>query len=68
MMKGYYSEHGLFDIPYPTVPGWEGSGTVVLSGGGLFAWRISGVRVAFVRKVKEDGDNIETMELGGCYQ
>lgn len=28
-MKGYYSQHKLFDINYPSTPGWEGSGIVV---------------------------------------
>jgi hypothetical protein len=32
-MKGYYSEHKLFDIYYPTVPGLEGAGIVVSYGG-----------------------------------
>jgi len=31
----------------PTVPGFEGSGTVVASGGGFLAWRLEGKRVAF---------------------
>src|SRR6478736_10074723 len=30
----------------PTVPGWEGAGTVVTSGGGLFARWLLGKRVA----------------------
>src|SRR4051794_32283724 len=30
----------------PTVPGWEGAGTVVASGGGLFARWLLGKRVA----------------------
>lgn len=30
----------------PTVPGFEGSGTVVQSGGGVMAWRLVGKRVA----------------------
>eukprot|EP01099_Mayorella_cantabrigiensis_P000751 TRINITY_DN132_c0_g2_i1.p1 TRINITY_DN132_c0_g2~~TRINITY_DN132_c0_g2_i1.p1 ORF type:complete len:204 (-),score=52.46 TRINITY_DN132_c0_g2_i1:649-1215(-) len=31
----------------PTIPGFEGSGTVAASGGGLLAWRLVGKRVAF---------------------
>ena len=30
----------------------------------MLAWRVSGVRVAFTRKVRDD----TVMELGGCYQ
>jgi len=32
---------------YPIVPGSEGSGTVIASGGGFFAWSLQGKRVAF---------------------
>jgi NADPH:quinone reductase-like Zn-dependent oxidoreductase len=32
--------------PHPCIPGFEGSGTVVSSGGGLLAWLLSGKRVA----------------------
>jgi len=31
----------------PTIPGFEGSGTVIASGGGFLAWRLEGKRVAF---------------------
>jgi len=31
----------------PTTPGFEGSGTVVASGGGVLGWRLVGKRVAF---------------------
>ncbi|TNV77295.1 hypothetical protein FGO68_gene15628 [Halteria grandinella] len=34
---------------YPLVPGLEGSGTVIASGGGLMAWSLVGKRVAFTR-------------------
>lgn len=39
---------GLYSTnkPYPTVPGFEGSGTVMSSGGGLLAWRLIGRKVA----------------------
>ena len=33
-------------IKFPIVPGWEGAGTVIQSGGGLMAWRLVGKRVA----------------------
>ena len=35
-MEGKYSEFINFD--YPFVPGWEGAGTVVETGGGLHSW------------------------------
>jgi len=35
--------------------GWEGSGTVVESGGGVMAWRIVGKRVAFTKCQEEEG-------------
>jgi len=34
----------------PFIPGYEGSGTVVSTGGGLLAWRLVGKRVAVVMK------------------
>ena len=69
MMKGYYSEHKLYKINYPTTAGWEGAGIVVQSGGGicggaLLGWRVMGLRVAFIRSVLND----EEMVSGGCYQ
>jgi NADPH:quinone reductase-like Zn-dependent oxidoreductase len=39
----------------PTVPGWEGAGTVVASGGGLFARWLKGKRVACALKSDRDG-------------
>ena len=45
MMQGNYS--GTFE--YPVVPGSEGSGTVIQSGGGIAAWMIMGKRVGFTR-------------------
>ena len=36
-------------IIYPIVPGWEGAGTVIASGGGLMAWKINGRRVAVAK-------------------
>jgi len=62
-MKGFYDEYKLFNVIYPNVPGWEGAGIVVQSGGGYMGWRDLGKRVAFTRKV--DGDE---KKLGGCFQ
>lgn len=31
--------------PFPAVPGWEGAGTVIESGSGLYAWWLKGKRV-----------------------
>ncbi|QDU90497.1 Alcohol dehydrogenase [Pirellulimonas nuda] len=39
----------------PTVPGWEGAGTVVASGGGLLAWWLQGKRVACGNQDDRDG-------------
>jgi NADPH2:quinone reductase len=39
----------------PTVPGLEGSGTVVSSGGGLLGWLLVGKRVAFARGTSQGG-------------
>lgn len=62
-MKGMYDDFDLMKFHYPTSPGWEGSGTVVESGGGFFGWYRAGSRVAFVRKV--EGNDFPT---GGTYQ
>ena len=65
MMKGYYSEHKLFEIDYPTVPGWEAAGIVVAYGGyNIMGRGLMGRRVAFTRNVTEDNK----MKLGGCYE
>ena len=61
-MKGKYDE--VIKIHYPSVPGLEGSGLVVQSGGGFFGWKHFGKRVAFSRKVDLDKNE---MILGGCY-
>jgi len=50
MMQGNYS--GKFN--YPIVPGSEGSGTVIATGGGYLGWSIMGKRVGFTR-VQERG-------------
>src|SRR5690606_33818110 len=39
----------------PTVPGWEGAGTVVASGGGLLAGWLQGKRVACALQADRDG-------------
>ena len=65
LMKGYYSEHKIFDIQYPTVPGWEGAGIVVSYGGYCVMGRaLMGSRVAFSRNVDEGNKMI----CGGTYQ
>lgn len=61
-MKGLYDEARVFDIIYPTVPGWGGAGTIVASGGGFMGWMRQGKRVAFGRIV--DKYKVPT---GGCY-
>ncbi len=47
--------------PFPTVPGFEGSGTVVESGGGFYAGMLKGRRVACVAHDKLDGPWAEYM-------
>jgi NADPH:quinone reductase-like Zn-dependent oxidoreductase len=61
-MKGYYHNMNLFDIPCPNVPGWEGAGEVVKSGGGMSTWGWIGKRVSFVRKTEGN-----RKLLGGAY-
>ncbi len=39
----------------PAVPGWEGAGTVVASGGGLLGWWLLGKRVACAVRSDRDG-------------
>jgi NADPH2:quinone reductase len=39
----------------PTVPGWEGAGTVVASGGGWLSWWLQGKRVACGQQADHDG-------------
>ena len=51
MMQGDYS--GTFE--YPLVPGSEGAGTVVSSGGGIIAWSLVGKRVGFIRQSDKPG-------------
>ena len=48
---------GLYGVskPLPTVPGWEGAGTVVASGGGWLGRRLVGKRVACAGQTDGDG-------------
>ena len=62
-MKGMYDEFDVFRSNYPTVAGWEGSGVVVKSGGGMMANRCVGRNVSFVR---EPQGNV--FVHGGAYQ
>ena len=62
-MKGLYDDFDLFKVEYPSVPGWEGAGVVVQSGGGLMAWKVMGRRIAFSRKVVNN-----EFGTGGCFQ
>ena len=45
------------------MPGLEGSGTVIASGGGFFAWTLVGKRVAFTRVNERPG----LYTKGGSY-
>lgn len=47
--------------PYPIVPGFEGSGEVIASGGGFYANYLKGKRVACVASDKGDGTYAEYM-------
>lgn len=48
---------GLYGVTksLPAVPGWEGAGTVVATGGGLLGWWLKGKRVAFAIQSDRDG-------------
>jgi len=48
----------------PTVPGWEGAGTVVASGGGLLAGWLKGKRVACALRHDRDGTWAECFIAG----
>lgn len=61
-MKGMYDEFDVFKTNYPAVAGWEGSGIVVKSGGGMIANRCVGRNVSFVRA--PEGNEFKT---GGAY-
>ena len=62
-MKGMYDEYDVFRTNYPAVAGWEGSGIVVKSGGGIMANRCVGRNVSFVRA--PEGNEFK---VGGAYQ
>jgi NADPH:quinone reductase len=62
-IEGKYAEFVNFE--YPFVPGWEGSGKVIESGGGMHAWYMRGKRVAF-SKCNEDQDEGSTIKIGGA--
>lgn len=51
MMEGSYN--GKYS--YPLVPGGEGSGTVIASGGGYMGWKLMGKRVGFTRQAERGG-------------
>jgi len=48
---------GVYGVrkPLPTIPGFEGSGKVVATGGGFMSWGLMGKNVAFVTNNKLDG-------------
>lgn len=52
MMQGDYG--GKFS--YPLVPGAEGAGTVIASGGGYMGWSLMGKRVGFTRQTERGGN------------
>lgn len=58
-LSGQYN--GTYE--YPLVPGLEGSGTVIASGGGFYAWTLVGKRVAFTRVNERPG----LYTKGGSY-
>lgn len=63
-MEGKYSEY--FEFGYPFTPGWEGSGTVIETGGGVHAWYLNGKRVAF-SKCQEEMSEGSVVKIGGTY-
>ena len=50
-MSGLYKG----DYEFPLVAGSEGSGTVIASGGGLYAWSMLGKRVTFTKNFEVEG-------------
>ena len=50
-MKGNYPTKRKL----PCIPGFEGSGIIVASGGGIRPWMMVGKRVAFLAKPNSDG-------------
>jgi NADPH:quinone reductase len=59
MMQGEYN--GTFE--YPLIPGSEGAGTVIESGGGFMTWGMVGKRVGFTRQMEAGG----RFSIGGSY-
>ena len=68
-MKGLYDQHDLMKFEYPIVPGNEGSGIVIKSGGGVMANRLVGKRVACVRSsdIRKDPFSLCSFKTGGTY-
>ena len=54
-MRQKSDEYDLHNMNYPNVPGQEGAGLVVASGGGFKGWRYIGKRVCFTRCATNDG-------------
>ena len=63
LMEGKYTE--TLDLIYPFVPGWEGSGTVVASGGGIMGWYLKGKRVSFSKAEEHHPGTKIKFNLGG---
>jgi len=64
-MQGMYDD--IVKVQYPLVPGWEGAGTVVQTGGGFMAWLVKGKRVAFTKADEGKEGETEGFKLGGAY-
>jgi len=64
LIEGRYSE--FLDLKLPYIPGFEGSGTVVGSGGGILAWYLQNKRVSF-SKGNETMSEGSKLIMGGSY-
>eukprot|EP00350_Pseudokeronopsis_sp_OXSARD2_P010816 CAMPEP_0170545834 /NCGR_PEP_ID=MMETSP0211-20121228/4202_1 /TAXON_ID=311385 /ORGANISM="Pseudokeronopsis sp., Strain OXSARD2" /LENGTH=120 /DNA_ID=CAMNT_0010849967 /DNA_START=68 /DNA_END=430 /DNA_ORIENTATION=+ len=64
LLKGYYGTGGMTNFSYPFTPGWEGSGTVIQSGGGFMGWSLMGKRVAVTKTSEPEA----RLSIGGSYQ
>lgn len=62
MMQGKYAKYANFK--YPHTPGFEGSGTVIRTGGGILGWRVKNKRVAFTR-MDQRRDKDHQITIGG---
>lgn len=51
-MSGKYSK--FINYKYPMILGFEGSGTVISSGGGIIGWTLVGKRVSFGKPFVDD--------------